>query len=268
MLLFDNYNHYYDHDLYLYVLGTRLYDPNNFRFVSPDRADVIFATPNGLTDKNLYAYCDNNPVMRVDHDGEFWLATLIGAAIGAVVGAVSSIVEQTVSDEKINWAEVGVAAASGALTGAITTANPAMGAVATGAIHGAVGAVTYVATELVNGETPTVKGVLVTGVTSGVLAGAIRGIEKFCATKYLNKIVKDPTRIQGQSLGKVKYAAELSPEWSTGTLSKGNHAGMGWKANSRGDWLIQWHPGGRWHFDGLPYWKVSSGANGTFRCRY
>ena len=26
-----------------------------------------------LTDKNLFAYCDNNPVMRVDDEGDFWL---------------------------------------------------------------------------------------------------------------------------------------------------------------------------------------------------
>jgi hypothetical protein len=25
-----------------------------------------------VTDKNLFAYCDNNPVMRADYDGEFW----------------------------------------------------------------------------------------------------------------------------------------------------------------------------------------------------
>lgn len=29
-------------------------------------------TPMALTDKNLYVYCDNNPVVRVDHDGQFW----------------------------------------------------------------------------------------------------------------------------------------------------------------------------------------------------
>ena len=39
----------------------------------------------GLTDKNLYAYCDNNPVIRADHGGDFW-----NVVIGAVVdGAVS-----------------------------------------------------------------------------------------------------------------------------------------------------------------------------------
>ena len=25
-----------------------------------------------LTDKNLFAYCDNNPIVRADGDGEFW----------------------------------------------------------------------------------------------------------------------------------------------------------------------------------------------------
>ena len=30
---------------------------------------------------NLYAYCDNNPVMRVDYGGEFWIAVLIAATI-------------------------------------------------------------------------------------------------------------------------------------------------------------------------------------------
>ena len=40
-----------------------------------------------LTDKNLYAYCDNNPVMRVDHSGEFW-NFIIGGVVGAVVGGV------------------------------------------------------------------------------------------------------------------------------------------------------------------------------------
>ena len=34
---------------------------------------VLTLTPMSLTDKNLFAYCDNNPVMRVDDEGDFWL---------------------------------------------------------------------------------------------------------------------------------------------------------------------------------------------------
>ena len=52
---------------------TKVYEyENTGRFISPDRADVICASPNALTDKNLYSYCDNNPVMRRDDGGQFW----------------------------------------------------------------------------------------------------------------------------------------------------------------------------------------------------
>ena len=84
--------YYYDSDISLYVLGTRYYDPVIGRFISPDAYDVVSVTPLDLTDKNLYAYCDNNPVMRVDSEGEFWLTSIaIGLGIqylGDVIGNV------------------------------------------------------------------------------------------------------------------------------------------------------------------------------------
>jgi len=55
-----------------YYLQSRYYDPEIGRFISPDTTDVLTATPMGLTDKNLYAYCDNNPVMRKDDGGYLW----------------------------------------------------------------------------------------------------------------------------------------------------------------------------------------------------
>ena len=64
--------YYYDTDLALYYLNSRYYDAKTGRFISPDNIDVICATPTALTDKNLYAYCDNNPVMRRDDGGQFW----------------------------------------------------------------------------------------------------------------------------------------------------------------------------------------------------
>ena len=64
--------YYYDYDVDLYYLGTRYYDTATGRFLSPDTTAVLTATPMALTHKNLYAYCDNNPITRVDHGGEFW----------------------------------------------------------------------------------------------------------------------------------------------------------------------------------------------------
>ena len=180
--------YYYDSDLEMYYLQSRYYDPVICRFINADIPDVITATPTALTDKNLFAYCDNNPVMRGDEDGEFW-HIVAGAAIGGLIGGISSIVGQAISGQKINWVEVGVSAASGALTGAITAACPGMGAVATGIVHGVVGAGTHVATELVNGRTPTVVGTLAAGVTSGVLAGGAKAISnKFTTTKLYRSV--------------------------------------------------------------------------------
>ena len=44
-----------------------------------------------LTDKNLYAYCDNNPVIRKDTDGNLWQAIVIGAAVNVVTSYFSAL---------------------------------------------------------------------------------------------------------------------------------------------------------------------------------
>ena len=180
--------YYFDIETGYYYLNSRYYNPEWGRFLNADSVDILTATPGALTDKNLYAYCDNNPVMRADDSGEFW-HVVAGAAIGGLIGGISSIVGQVVVGQKINWAEVGVSAVSGALTGAITAACPGMGAVATGIVHGVVGAGTHVATELVNGRTPTVVGTLTTGVISGVLAGGAKALGNI-ATKTSSKITQ------------------------------------------------------------------------------
>ena len=41
-----------------------------------------------LYDKNLYAYCDNNPVMYIDSSGYFpWLAVIVCVAVVVAIGA-------------------------------------------------------------------------------------------------------------------------------------------------------------------------------------
>ncbi len=47
-----------------------------------------------LTDKNLYAYCDNNPVMRSDSGGAFWLTSIvIGIGIKYIVDVVDNVID-------------------------------------------------------------------------------------------------------------------------------------------------------------------------------
>ena len=94
--------YYYDHDLQMYYLQTRYYDPVVGRFINADNSAIITATPYALTDKNLFAYCDNNPVMRVDNGGAFW------DTVFDVVSLGFSIVEVCVNPTDV-WAWVGLA---------------------------------------------------------------------------------------------------------------------------------------------------------------
>ena len=80
--------YYYDSDLEMYYLQSRYYDAKICRFISPDHVSIITATPTALTDKNLFAYCDNNPVMRTDNSGMFWETALDVLSLGFSIAEV------------------------------------------------------------------------------------------------------------------------------------------------------------------------------------
>ena len=66
--------YYYDTETGLYYLQSRYYNPQWGRFLN---ADGLVSTGQGLLGYNMYAYCNNNPVMYVDPTGfysweEFW----------------------------------------------------------------------------------------------------------------------------------------------------------------------------------------------------
>ena len=81
----------YDNETGWYYLQSRYYNPEIGRFIS---ADVLLSTGQGVIGHNAYAYCGNNPVSRVDEEGDLW--QLIAAGIGAVVGVVSQFVTDVV----------------------------------------------------------------------------------------------------------------------------------------------------------------------------
>ena len=53
---------------------------------------------------NLYAYCDNNAITRLDSHGDCWWA--IAAVTGAIVGAASSISAQLLNTGKVDLTSV------------------------------------------------------------------------------------------------------------------------------------------------------------------
>ena len=70
--------YYYDVETGWYYLNSRYYDPTVGRFLSPD---TILGANGGLQGYNLFAYCNNNPVMFADPSGNF--ATAVQNAIQA-----------------------------------------------------------------------------------------------------------------------------------------------------------------------------------------
>ena len=79
--------YYYDSDLGMYYLQSRYYDAKICRFIN---ADVFISTGQGLTGYNMFAYCGNNPVNRVDPTGESWKFVDVVVAVLAVVAFVAA----------------------------------------------------------------------------------------------------------------------------------------------------------------------------------
>ena len=93
-------SYYYDKETCLYYLKTRYYDPEICRFITID--DVAYLASDAINGLNLYAYCGNNPVMRVDANGTEWWnpttwnwgfildigITIISVAAGIAVGVL------------------------------------------------------------------------------------------------------------------------------------------------------------------------------------
>ena len=125
----------YDSDSGLYYYNARWYDPELGRFISEDPA----ADPNN---PNLYSYCGNNGVCRVDPTGQFfWVVVaiaavvgaidayanggnpLIGAFVGAVAGAIGWCCGELCGPAlAATLGPVGAAAVGGALSGGIMAA--------------------------------------------------------------------------------------------------------------------------------------------------
>ena len=86
-------SYYYDTETGLYFLQTRYYDPQTGRFINID--DISYPEPEIINGLNLYAYCGNNPISRIDPVGCSWSWSGFWKFLGAVaivVGVTALIV--------------------------------------------------------------------------------------------------------------------------------------------------------------------------------
>ena len=105
---------YTSNSLGLYDFSARMYDPALGRFLSVD--------PMAETCLNMtpFAYCGNNPIIRVDPEGEIW-HIVGGAVVGAVLEGGSALIQGKTGKE------IGAAAVRGAIEGGVVAATGGAG---------------------------------------------------------------------------------------------------------------------------------------------
>ena len=90
-------SYYFDEDTGLYYLQSRYYDPEIGRFLS---ADGMIGKVSSVISHNMYTYCENNPVMYVDNNGEIAIF-VVTAIFGCVFGAISGGIEAYINGENV-----------------------------------------------------------------------------------------------------------------------------------------------------------------------
>ena len=78
--------YYYDSEIGMYYLQSRYYNPQVGRFIN---ADGYVSTGQDVTGYNMFAYCSNNPVNRVDQSGTSW------ASVGSFFKKVGNFLKNT-----------------------------------------------------------------------------------------------------------------------------------------------------------------------------
>ena len=110
--------YYYDTETGLYYLNSRYYNPDFGRFISVDGQ----LNKTGLSETNLFAYCDNNPINRADQGGNIWhivVGAFVGGLIGGVTQAASNLIQgKPVTDGLVSSVLSGAASGALAATGA------------------------------------------------------------------------------------------------------------------------------------------------------
>jgi len=180
----------YDTETGLYYLQSRYYNPDWGRFVNADDIGVITGSMGDLTDKNIFAFCDNNPVNRADNGGDFW-HVIAAATAGSLISGVMDVVIQVTTTRRWDWKQTAIAAGTGAISGAsamipggvLLTTSLSVG------INAALGAGAYAATEAINRRKVTTGG-LIASTIAGAIGGLVGAKVRLKTTTALGKSAK------------------------------------------------------------------------------
>lgn len=178
-------------------MQSRYYDPAIGRFIN---ADTLVATGQGILGYNMFAYCGNNPISRLDNGGEFW-NIVAGAVVGAVIGALSKAVCNIIENKPITEG-LASAAATGALGGALTAAFPGASTI----ISTGMSAIESVVTDVQNGEN--IPTIIANATLSAGFAAVTSGGTIFSDRKIVSKTITAVGKILPGNHPVVKDAAK------------------------------------------------------------
>ena len=114
-----------------YYLNSRYYDPQVKRFISADDPNITRASLEDQGwDKNLFAYCDNNPVTRADDGGGFW-HIVAGGLIGGIISGVTKIATNVAEGK--DWNEnLAASVLAGGTSGILAATSAGLSAIVLG----------------------------------------------------------------------------------------------------------------------------------------
>jgi RHS repeat-associated protein len=203
----------YDTETGLYYLQSRYYNPEWSRFIN---ADSIVEPTGEILTHNMFVYCDNNPIVRADFNGQWW-----HIAAGFIIGGIFELGAQLISNggnlQNVNWGKIGVAAATGAVTAAL---GPIAGAIVSGTSN--------VILDSMDGVADPEK--LLASFTIGAVSsiagyGAAKAVQKIggnMAIKSLSKLPKAKIKmkvgklygLKGSELNRIKDISYLTRRYS------------------------------------------------------
>lgn len=115
--------YYYDTETGFYYLQNRYYDPEIRRFINADKLELTPELSQAVGQLNLYAYCNNNPVMNTDPNGESVVSFLVILGINILLGAIDGGITAAMNGQEF-WLGAGAGAISGAFAGILTQIIP------------------------------------------------------------------------------------------------------------------------------------------------
>lgn len=103
-------DYYLDSETGYYYLQSRYYDPNICRFINADEPSIIALSFGNIVGANLFAYCNNNPIMNIDPTGHWrisisvtWAGIILDALITFVLPYIFTAFKAT---KLLKWAKL------------------------------------------------------------------------------------------------------------------------------------------------------------------